>query len=186
MLAVAFAALDTLAHTQRMFAEIDVAAAPDERLAGVQENVRPYPATLRVLRELESLNVRAALVGRGPAWLVNRLAQVLWFRGDVVVATDARRFAAVAEWAALPPACVWYVTTEADDARAAIAGGMQAIVLDAAAPQALHEPCETGWYAGHSIDDVLEILRVPYTRSALNLRYIYRTVLEFPPLETLL
>jgi len=34
-------------------------------------------------------------------------------------------------------------------------------------------------YRVPQIEDVLELLRGPYTRSALNMRYIMRTVLKF-------
>ncbi len=161
MLAVVFDAVDTLAQTQHVAGRFDAASAA--ALAAVAEAVRPYAGTPRVLRELESLNVPMAIAGTGPAWLTRRIAEVVWFRGDVLVASEAEMANAMIAWAALPADRIWFVTSRADAAAAARAAGINPIVVDA---------------NGDSIGEVLEALRAPYTRAALNLRYLFRTVVE--------
>jgi len=78
----------------------------------------------------------------------------------------------------LPPACVWYVTDRDDDTtRAAHAAGFQTVLIDATRAAASSPDDRAHTVAG--VTDVLELIREPYTRSVLNLRYIMRTVLAF-------
>jgi hypothetical protein len=87
-------------------------------------------------------------------------------------------FPALAERFGLPAECVWYVTAHEADALGARAAGLQAILVDpAGAPST--GPDERGLYVAAAVEGVLEIVRVPYTRSALNMRYIMRTVLAW-------
>jgi FMN phosphatase YigB (HAD superfamily) len=183
MLAIAFAADDVLAPTASWRGL--AAAGPPDVLAAVQELVRPFPGTARVLRELEGLGVGLALLGGEPAALLRRIAQVVFFRGEVVAAEGAGRFGVLAERIGLPAPCIWYVTAAQADAGEARAAGTNVILIDPNAEPALHEPRADGFYAGGSIDDVLEAIRIPYTRSALNLRYILRKIMDTPPLDEL-
>jgi FMN phosphatase YigB (HAD superfamily) len=176
LLAIAFAAENVLAPTSSL--------PHDVALADVQERVRPAPGALRTLRELEGLGIGLALVGDGPEWLVRRIAQVVWFRGEAI-ATAGDRFAVVCERIGLPAPCIWYVTADPADAANAVAAGCNAVLIDPEATGVAGEPDDGGRYVVPAIDGVLEVIRVPYTRSALNLRYLLRKILDTPPVEDL-
>ncbi len=183
MLAIAFAADDVLAPTAalRSLAAADAPAA----LAAAQELVRPLPGAPRVLRELEALGVGLALLGGEPAGLLRRIAQVVFFRGEVVAAEGPGRFAALAARIGLPEPCIWYVTAAAADAAEARAAGTNVILVDPHAGERGSEPDDDGLRVVAAVDDVLEVIRIPYTRSALNLRYILRKIMDAPPLDEL-
>ncbi len=184
MLAIAFSADGVLAPT----ASLHEAAGPQparDLLPYVQELVRPFSGTPIVLRELEGLGISMAMLGAGPEWLQRRIAQVLWFKGEVVAASGPQRFATLCERLRLPAICVWYVTASRDDAAEALAAGTNVILIDDNQPAALLEPDGDGCFVARSIEDVLEVIRIPYTRSALNLRYIVRKLLDTPSLDEL-
>jgi hypothetical protein len=79
----------------------------------------------------------------------------------------------------LPASRVWYVTGRAEqDAFTARASGLQAIFLDPdGAPEGTNGT--RGVHRVRAIEEILDVLRGPYTRSVLNLRYIMRSVLRF-------
>lgn len=182
MLAIVFAADDVLAPTGALRAGGEPGR---DRLPAVQELVRPADGALHVLRELEGLGLGMALFGEGPDWLVRRIAQVVWFRGDVVVAAGPGRFAELCARVDLPPPCIWYVTASEADAAAAHAAGTNVVLFAPGAAPALHEPDERGLFVAAALSDVLEIIRIPYTRSALNLRYVLRKILDAPSVDEL-
>jgi hypothetical protein len=70
------------------------------------------------------------------------------------------------------------VTARETEALAARAVGLNAIVIEADGTPS-EAPDERGLYVAARIDGVLDIVRAPYTRSALNMRYIMRTVLAW-------
>ncbi len=107
----------------------------------------------------------------------NTIAQ-LEALGIRVAADESPPVERIAPRFGLPPSCVWFVTAQHADAVAARAGGLNVILIDAQAPLTL-EPNADGLHHAPGIEDVLEIVRIPYTRSALNMRYIMRTVLSF-------
>jgi phosphoglycolate phosphatase-like HAD superfamily hydrolase len=183
MLAIAFAADDVLAPTAPLRRLAATGTDPQLALAAVQELVRPLPGAPRVLRELEALGVGLALLGAQPAELLRRIAQVVFFRGEVVAAEGPGRFAALAARFGLPEACIWYVTAAAGDAAEARAAGANVILVDPDAARC--EPQAAGFVVVPAVDDVLEVIRIPYTRSALNLRYILRKIMDTPPLDEL-
>jgi hypothetical protein len=77
----------------------------------------------------------------------------------------------------LPASCVWFVTETAGDAHDACDAGYQAVLVDSAQPAASMP--EQRMHVIGGVSEVLELIREPYTRSVLNLRYIMRTVLAF-------
>ena len=113
------------------------------------------PDGLRTVRELESLGIPL-----------------------VTLDAPAGTSAAIAERFGLPPECVWYVTPREPDALAARGAGLNAILIDPHGTPA-SEPDARGLYVADRLSGMLEIVRVPYTRSALNMRYIMRTVLAW-------
>jgi FMN phosphatase YigB (HAD superfamily) len=189
VLAVAFALDDTLAAVTESvdpvasrFAE---EAALDVPRALEAQRIAPRPGALRVVRELEALAVPLAILAPGPADVAQRAAELVWFAAPVVVGEhrdgvpSPAAFAALCAHFALPAECVWYVTRRAEaDARAACAAGLQGVFIDEAATDA-PEPDARGLRRVSALGDVLDLLRAPYTRSALNMRYLMRTVLDW-------
>lgn len=189
MLAVAFALDETLLaatavdEVARRFAEeggMDVGRSLDA------QGLHPQPGALRVVRELEALGVPLAVLSGEPEGAARRKAELAWFGGAVVCGEhDASgtpapaAFTALCDQLGLPAACIWYVTGRSEhDALAAHACELNAVFID---PSASTEPDaeRPGIHRVRSIDDVLELLRGPYTRSALNMRYIMRTALSW-------
>jgi phosphoglycolate phosphatase-like HAD superfamily hydrolase len=195
VLAVAFALDDTLLaatpvdEVARRFAEeggMDVGRSLDA------QGLHPQPGALHVVRELEALGVPLAVLSGEPEAAARRKAELAWFGGAVVCAEhdasgvpEPAAFAALCERLGLPAACIWYVTGRSErDAFAARACELNAVFVDPSAPDddpSVNEPDgeRSGMHRVRRIDDVLELLRGPYTRSALNMRYIMRTALSW-------
>ncbi|MDB5043431.1 MAG: hypothetical protein JWN27_4157 [Candidatus Eremiobacteraeota bacterium] len=189
MLAVAFALDDTLAAATESVDPVALRFAEEAGLdvprAVEAQRIAPQPGALRVVRELEALAVPFAILAPGPADVARRTAELVWFAGPVVVGEHPNgvpapsAFAALCAHFALPAECVWYVTGGAESgARAACAAGVQGVFIDPAATNAA-EPDARGVRRVAAIGDVLDLLRGPYTRSALNMRYLMRTVLDW-------
>lgn len=167
VLAVAFSAHDTLASTSG----IDTQTSPAE----VPELLRPSAAALRTLRELDQLGIPLALFGDLPKPLLERMAVVLWFSGQVVSVADP--LAALPSTLGLPAACIWFVTADGDEAQRAVDAGFTAVQITSQESVAIDTPDRRGVYVLRTIEDLLEAIRVPYTLSALNLRLIVGAVL---------
>lgn len=190
MLAVAFALDDTLAVTSdavdpvaRRFAE---EAGLDRARSLAAQRIAPLPGALRVVRELEALNVPLAVLAPEPLAEARRVAGLVWFAGPVVTGEHrdgvplASAFAALCAQVALPAECVWYVSGRAEaDARAACAAGLHGVFIDPHAKDEDAEPDARGLRRVPGIGGVLDLVRAPYTRSALNMRYLMRTVLDW-------
>ncbi|HEY4441076.1 MAG TPA: HAD family hydrolase, partial [Candidatus Elarobacter sp.] len=133
------------------------------RSAAAQE-LEPAPGALRVVRELEALGVPLAALAAGPAEDARRRAELVWFRGPVVTGEfpggvpEAAAFAEICARFGLPAECVWYVTARSEaDARAAWAAGLQAVLVDPAAPEPA--PDDRGLRRAKTLEGVLELLR---------------------------
>ena len=132
------------------------------------DTLTPAAPARRVLDELDALAIPVAVLVRDEDERARATAPPLAWNGAVVSAPhDAagapgpEAVAALAAHFGLPPECIRYLTGRGrGDAQAASAAGAHGHYLE-------------------RIDDALEVLREPYTRSALNLRYIMRTVLEW-------
>jgi hypothetical protein len=85
---------------------------------------------------------------------------------------------AILSHVSLPPACIWFVTADDVEACAAAARGMNAIEISETLPPAIEQPDARGIYVARAIDDVLEIVRIPYTRAALTMRFMIRQLLD--------
>jgi hypothetical protein len=166
VLAIAFSAHDTLASTSGIGAHTSPADVP--------ELLRPSAETLRTLRELDQLGMPLALLGDLPQPLLERMAVVLWFSGQVVSAADP--IAVLPTTFGLPPECIWFVTADGEEAQRASDAGFTAVHIEARGPVAIESPDGRGAYVLHTIGDLLDAIRAPYTRSALNLRLIIGAV----------
>jgi FMN phosphatase YigB (HAD superfamily) len=189
VLAVAFALDDTLTAATESIDPVALRFAEEAGLdvprAVEAQRIVPRPGALRVVRELEALAVPLAVLAPGPADVARQTAELVWFGGAVVVGDHSdglpapSAFAALCARFGLPAECVWYVTGRSEaDARAACAAGLQGVFIDPAAIDA-PEPDAPGLRRVAAIGDVLDLLRGPYTRSALNMRYLMRTVLDW-------
>ncbi len=190
MLAVAFASDDTLVArpvspdpVAQKFA-IDFGGDVERSLQA--QLLRPAPGALRVVRELEALGVPLVVLSGESESDARRKASLVWFSGDVVTGPHdpngtpmPAAFDALSSRIGLPPECIWYVSGRAEsDAIAASEAGMHGVYVGPAA-RAISEP-EHGAVRVSQLDDVLELIRGPYTRAVLDMRYLMRTVLRFP------
>lgn len=129
------------------------------------DTLTPAVPARRVLHECEELRVPFAVLVRDADEAARAAAPPLAFTGAIVTALHdgagapaADAVTALAAHFDLPPACIWYVTGRTrGDAQAVSAAGAHGVYIE-------------------RIEDALDALREPYTRSALNLRYIMRTV----------
>jgi hypothetical protein len=180
VLATVFAIHNTLAPTGALLAAVRTMPLEDV-LPLVPEIVRPARGTLRVLRELEALEVPLVLVGSDPEPLVQKLARVFWFTGETIAAGPEGTVAATLERVGLPPSCIWFVTADIDEASAARDAGINTVLLAEGAEGAFLAPDERGFYVIPTIDELLEVLRIPYTRSVINLRHMYLSLIQYKP-----
>jgi hypothetical protein len=167
VLAIAFSVRDTLASTSGIDAQTSAADIP--------ELLRPSASALRTLRELEQLGIPLTLFGDLPKPLLERMAAVLWFAGQVISVADP--LAALPSSLGLPAASIWFVTADADEAQRALDAGFTVVQITSLESVAIDAPDRRGAYVLQTIDDLLEAIRVPYTRSALNLRVVIGAVL---------
>lgn len=177
VLAAAFAIHDTVAPTGelRALAEREDLAV---LLPRVPELVHPARGTLHVLRELEALEIPLAVVGTGPVPLVEKIARAFWFRGETIAAGPEGTAAALLARMQLPAACLWFVTADIREAATARDAGMNAVLLEPGAEGSFAQPDGRGLYVAPRIDDVLEIIRIPYTRSVINLRHLFHALVQ--------
>lgn len=147
-----------------------------ETIGDVAEIVRPTPAVMRTIEELQALGLSLSLVGDFPGPVLTRIAQVLWFPGHTVPCSDPVR--GLTETLEVPSACIWFVTAKEGEAQRAVLAGMNAIALSPDAPATTIAPSARGYYVAAGIEDVLEIIRVPYTRTALAMRVIAHTLVR--------
>jgi hypothetical protein len=121
-----------------------VAFALDDALAAA-------PETQRVLARLAQCGVQHVLLPSAP---------------------DAGGFEDLVRRFRFPPSCIWYVTDQSrEDAHAAVSSGMHAIWVDLQT-ECASVSADGGIYTVGGIDEVLDVLSEPYTRSALCLRYL--------------
>ena len=189
MLAVAFSLDDTLTATRTadpVALQFAAESGLDLSRSLDAQRIAPQPGALRVVRELEALAVPLAVLAPEPGEAARRIADLVWFGGPVVTGAycagvpEPSAFATLCAHFGLPGECVWYVTGRAEaDARAACSAGLQGVYIDAAASADGSEPDVGGLRRIPAIGDVLDLLRAPYTRSALNLRHVLRTVLDW-------
>ena len=168
MFAVAFSAHDTLASTSG----IERATA----LVDVPEFVRPSEAATRTLSELDHLCIPMALFGDLPPALLKSVADALWFPGQITNGSDP--LSAVPITFNLPSSCIWLVTADSEEAQRAGSSGFTGVLLSPGALAAIDAPDDRGIYVLNAIDDLLEAIRSPYTRSALSLRSVIGAVLH--------
>jgi hypothetical protein len=173
VLAVAFSAHDTLVSTSG----IDTQTSP----ADIPELLRPSAAALHTLRELDQLGIPMALFGDLPKPLLDSISVVLWFSGQVVSVADP--LAALPSTFGLPAACIWFVTADGDEAQRAVDAGFTAVQIAARESVAIEAPDRRGIYVLNTIEDLLDAIRAPYTRSALNLRLIIQAIFTANPDE---
>ncbi|MBV8584405.1 MAG: hypothetical protein JO241_10440 [Candidatus Eremiobacteraeota bacterium] len=129
----------------------------------------PRPGVVRALQELRSLGVPIAVLARGMGGVEQSKARVINYDGLLVVSddvgdsSDEALFGAVRQALDLPVEAIWYATADAEEAAAASRFGFNVVPI------------------AKTVDEVLDAIREPYTRSLLGLRYIMRTALEWRP-----
>ena len=152
------------------------------------ESVAPLPGVQPLLDELRRLAVPQAILANGLSGAESRKAQSLGFEGPVLVSEDIgakkpdpRMFAALAEALMLPAEAIWYVGSNLDvDINPAYDLGFTVVWV---APETEHElqRFDSRFHRVHRIDEVLELIKEPYTRAMLGLRYIMRSALAWRP-----
>jgi HAD superfamily hydrolase (TIGR01509 family) len=152
----------------------------------VASQAEPLPGARDVLAQIVSLGIPCAILTNGWSSIEQRKARHLGFEGPVLVSEDIgfckpdrAAFAVLSNALALPPDRIWYVGDDpAEDVAGAGRAGLQNVWLRAPGavfPSGLHEPDHTI----DRIDEVLDLLCEPYTRSLLGLRYVLHSALAW-------
>ncbi len=138
------------------------------------EFVRPQPGAARVLTELRRLAIPHAMVGAAPLEVARCRAEWIGFEGPVLAASDE-----LARTLSLPLERIYFVGADPlRDVEPAREAGMQTVWLGRGAsyPPGLPAPA----FVIASIGELLDLLRGPYTRSLLGLRYVLNSVTTPP------
>lgn len=142
-----------------------------------RELTQPVPGAMEMLQQLQSLAVPVAILTNGLSTAEQAKARVLGFTGAVVVSEntgakkpDIRAFGALLDVLRIPGECVWYLASDFEnDIRPSRTAGMHGVWL-----------CQNnGADTVHSFDEFLELVKEPYTRSLLGLRYIMHNALAW-------
>jgi putative hydrolase of the HAD superfamily len=150
--------------------------------------VAPLPGAARVLYELRQLAVPQAILANGLSSAERRKAQSLDFAGKVLVSEDTgakkpdpRAFAALAKAMMLPAEAIWYVGSDLEvDINPAHELGFN-VVWIAPETEGVQAPFDSRFHRVRQIDEVLELIKEPYTRAMLGVRYIMRSALTWRP-----
>jgi len=143
------------------------------------DGTQHLPGAARFARELAALAVPRVLVSHEPQAEALRAAAEAGLGGAVLASL---RFPAICESLGLPADRIWVVSRDWEETlqEAAAYDFRLVYVSDAAGPAALRAVA-AGAHVVARVDDVLELIREPYTRSLLMLRHMMRTVLEWRP-----
>ena len=152
------------------------------------ETAAPLPGVERTLDELRRLGVPQAILANGLSSPESRKAQSLGFTGKVLVSEDIgakkpdpRAFAALLGALMLPPEALWYVGSNLEvDIKPAHDAGMT-VVWVAPGAEGVPPQFESRFHRVHQIDEVLELIKEPYTRAMLGLRYVMHNALTWRP-----
>jgi HAD superfamily hydrolase (TIGR01509 family) len=165
-------------------------AARYRQIAGqiAAEIVEPLPGAERTLRELQALSVPLAILANGLSSSERRKAQAVGFAGELVVSEDTgvkkpdpRAFAALVEALGFPAECIWYLGSDFElDIKPALAAGLNVVWLAQEQRDTISELEHTP-HVIHQTDELLELIKEPYTRSMLGLRYIMHDALAWRP-----
>lgn len=144
-----------------------------------RELTRPVPGAAAMLQQLQSLAVPAAILTNGLSTAEQAKAHVLGFTGEVVVSEDTgvktpdiRAFGALLDVLRLPAECVWYLSSDFEhDVRPSRTAGLHGVWLNP----------NGGPGSARSFDEFLDLVKEPYTRSLLGLRYILHNALAWRP-----
>jgi FMN phosphatase YigB (HAD superfamily) len=150
-----------------------------------QREAEPVKGAQNVLSRLRSLQVRLAILTNGMSVVERRKAEVAGFESEVIVSEDTgvekpdpRAFTTLLELFGLPAQCVWYAGTDYDlDIAPALSAGAHAVWI---APQGARASGDS-LHVIHDIEELLDLLKEPYTRGLLGLRYIAHTALKWRP-----
>jgi HAD superfamily hydrolase (TIGR01509 family) len=145
------------------------------------EIARPMPDAKRVVDELRSVGVMQGILANGLRASTVGKATAIGFDGKIVASEDVgfkkpnpQAFGALIDALALPPQCIWYLASDFEtDIEPARAAGLNAVWLTddkAASPPAIRR-----------IEEFLDVVQEPYTRSLLGLRYIMHNTLQWRP-----
>lgn len=143
------------------------------------ETTQPLPGAVEMLQQLQSLSVPSAILTNGLSSAERAKAQALGFEGPVVVSEDTgikkpdiRAFGELLVATGLPAECVWYLGADFEqDIRPARTVGMHGVWLTA----------DNADGSVRSYGEFLELIKEPYTRSLLGLRYIMHNALAWRP-----
>jgi FMN phosphatase YigB (HAD superfamily) len=152
------------------------------------EGVSPLPGAEPMLDELRRLAVPQAILANGLSSVEHRKAQSLDFAGKVLVSEDIgakkpdpRAFIALANALMLPAEAIWYVGSNLEvDINPAYDLGFN-VVWVAGETEGPQPPFDSRFHRVRQIDEVLELIKEPYTRAMLGLRYIMHNALGWRP-----
>ena len=148
--------------------------------------IHPSAQTARTLRELEHLAIPHAMLTAGWSKLRQRKADIVGFTGAILAPLDAganegsKLLRELNTALAVPLDRIFFVGADLQrDIEPAQRAGMQAVWLRNGRDDSSGRPAAP--YQIDSLEDILEILREPYTRSLLGLRYILHDVAGWRP-----
>lgn len=153
--------------------------APSGSVTMTGDPVLRSPAEItRILRELDRLGVLQLLAADMPSATLERLADALDFKGTVV--SSPRPLADAQRVTTLLPECFWWVTGDQREAIEAADIGFNVVFFRDA--RACSPVIEARCVAViHTLDELLAVIRIPYTRGALAIRHLLRDLKHCMP-----
>ncbi len=147
--------------------------------------IEPLPGARETLAHITALQIPCAILTNGWSSIEQRKARSLGFEGPVLVSEDTGRrkperaaFESLSDALALPPERIWYAGSDPLEVAAAAQTGLHGVWLRTQRRDFPGE-LETPEHTIERIDEILDILREPYTRSLLGLRYVLHNALAW-------
>ena len=141
------------------------------------DGTQHLPGMARLARELAALAVPRALFSHASQTEARRAAAEAGLGGAVIAPV---RFPAICESLGLPADRIWIVSHDWDGTlQEACVYGFRLVYVSAGTGPAAERALAARADVVPRVDDVLELIREPYTRSLLMLRDLMRTGLEW-------
>ncbi len=147
-----------------------IAFSPVGTLVEAHAAPAPRACVSKTLAELERLKVIQLMAADLPRDVLEGIAQTIRFSGSII--SDSDPFSAARASTPFPPACFWWVTAQEREAERAQREGCNGVLIDDRRVRAIDERYEGDPFIIPDVEDVLRIIRQPYTQAALAVRRV--------------